>query len=35
VAVFRARLDEKPDLSELVHRELTADPNLAVPLVPT
>jgi aromatic-L-amino-acid decarboxylase len=34
VDAFRSALDEKLDLSELVHRELSADPNLVVPLEP-
>jgi len=34
VAAFRAELDEKLDLAALVHRELSADRNLEVPLVP-
>ncbi|HEX6340079.1 pyridoxal phosphate-dependent decarboxylase family protein [Umezawaea sp.] len=34
VAAFRAELDEKLDLAALVHRELSADRNLEVPLAP-
>ncbi|MCS7481824.1 pyridoxal phosphate-dependent decarboxylase family protein [Umezawaea endophytica] len=34
VAAFRAELDEKLDLAALVHRELSAEGNLEVPLVP-
>lgn len=34
VAAFRDQLDEKLDLTEHVHRELTAETGLAVPLAP-
>lgn len=34
VDAFRRELDEKLDLTEHVHRELAADPNLVVPLTP-